>query len=471
MAIDVLPDDVLVDTFNFYVKIDDLLPYSMVQNFWLTLVHVCCRWRYLVFSLPRHLNLRLAYGGNRPMSEMPDTWPVLPIILTLFANRYSMPDQWQRWDNVLAALESEHYNRIYEIHIRFDRITNSRWQRFAAVMQKPFPELTHLELWRYPGVVPVLPDSFLGGSAPRLQEFTLRGIPFSSMPKLLLSANRLVKLDLCDIPGSGYVSPDAMAAALAVVTRLESLHLQFYPPRSPPNLASQPPPTRFVLPALTEFIFIFNGVYEYLEDLLARIDAPRLYCLHITFCKDIDYDLPQLHRLIDHAEEFKAFNHAEVLISEYSIRLSLYPKTEEAVGRRLELELACEELDRDLSYLARFCNSSFPLISTLEELAIREHDLLIISHWRDDIADTRWVGLLDPFTAVKSLYLSHRTAQRVCRALQELSGARATEVLPALRNLSVRGFSSLRSVQEVMRPFIAARQLSGRPMVVEHWKD
>ena len=92
---------------------------------------------------------------------------------------------------MVAALESEHSNRICEIYIE---MTNSRWERFTEAMQKPFPELTHLQVWTH-DVVPVLPDSFLGGSAPRLRTLELESIPFPSIPKLLLSANRLVKLD------------------------------------------------------------------------------------------------------------------------------------------------------------------------------------------------------------------------------------------------------------------------------------
>jgi hypothetical protein len=80
-----------------------------------------------------------------------------------------------------------------------------------------------------------------------------------------------------------------------------------------------------------------------------------------------------------------------------------------------------------------------PLISALEELRIREDKHLSSSHWKDDIENAQWLETLDPFTALKSLYLTNRVAQRFCGALQELSGERATEVLPALRNLFVQG--------------------------------
>jgi len=72
VAIDKLPDDVLVEIF-LYV--------NGRRNQWHTLVHVCHGWRYLVFASPRFLNLQLEYRGYRPMSEALDAWPVLPISL------------------------------------------------------------------------------------------------------------------------------------------------------------------------------------------------------------------------------------------------------------------------------------------------------------------------------------------------------------------------------------------------------
>jgi hypothetical protein len=151
-----LPDDVLVEIFYFPKRILNAVWHGV--NTWHALVHVCRRWRYLVFASPRYLGLRLEYRGRQPMSKMLDVWPVLPVSLI---SRIGQSD-W-RWDNVVAALESGHYNRISEININ---LTHSRWERFAAAMQKPFPELTHLEVTVSADTVPVLPESFLGGSAP-----------------------------------------------------------------------------------------------------------------------------------------------------------------------------------------------------------------------------------------------------------------------------------------------------------------
>jgi len=137
--------------------------------------------------------------------------------------------------------------------------------------------------------------------------------------------------------------------------------------------------------------------------------------------------------------------------------------------RQLELQIKCQESDYQLLSLAQVCNPSFPFIFALEELQINEDGFLSSTHWKDDMENDQWLELLDPFTALKDLYLTYGIAQRFCGALQELSGERATEVLPMLRNLFVRG-SSLEPIREAMKPFVAARQLSTHPVVVDHWK-
>jgi len=45
------------------------------------------------------------------MSDVLDTWPALPVILMPSFDRPTTPDQ--RWDNTVAALESEHSGQPY----------------------------------------------------------------------------------------------------------------------------------------------------------------------------------------------------------------------------------------------------------------------------------------------------------------------------------------------------------------------
>jgi len=58
----------------------------------------------------------------------------------------------------------------------------------------------------------------------------------------------------------------------------------------------------------------------------------------------------------------------------------------------------------------------------------------------------------------------------VAPALRELSGERATEVLPALQNLSLTtsGSSPSGPLKEAIEEFIATRQLYGHPVTVHY---
>jgi hypothetical protein len=161
-------------------------------------------------------------------------------------------------DNVVAALE--HLDRISRIEL--SGLTSFQLERCASVMQEPFPALTFLSLGVYDAIAPVLTDAFLGGYAPRLRTVLLNGIPFPTLPTLLLSASHLVHLQLWNIPVTGYFSPGVLVIGLSALTRLGSLSIEFQSPRPLLNRTSRHPPplTRAILPALTRLHF--QGVSE-----------------------------------------------------------------------------------------------------------------------------------------------------------------------------------------------------------------
>ena len=159
------------------------------------------------------------------MSTVLDIWPDLPIaVITDFDFRGPTSD-----DKLIMAIR--HYDRVYEISLR-SFFRKRHLESFVSVMQVPFPALTdlaftfkfHHELDR---TLPVLPDSFLGRSAPRLRHLELEGLSFPGLPNLLLSTSGLASLKLRCIPHSWYISPEAMVALLNALTRLELLTLQF----------------------------------------------------------------------------------------------------------------------------------------------------------------------------------------------------------------------------------------------------
>ena len=133
----------------------------------------------------------------------------------------------------------------------------------------------------------------------------------------------------------------------------------------------------------------------------------------------------------------------------------------------LELGISCQALDWQLSALPQVLNSFLSSLSTLESLEIA------VSHeyWQGEIEVIQWREVLHPFTAVKKMSLKDEASVRlVVPALREVAGERATEVLPALQNLSLTtsGGSPSRPLKEDIEEFIAARQLDGHPVTVHY---
>jgi hypothetical protein len=450
-----LPEDTLLEIFDWYLKENRFISLFYKIEVWQVLGHVCRKWRNLVFGSLHRLNLQLFWTGNKPVKKMLDIWPPLPIIIL---GERGTTDE----DNIIVALEQN--DRVCQIRLKY--LQNSLWEEVFTVMQKPFPALISMELHSSAaGEEPsMVSDSFLGRSAPHLQSLHLRGVPFPGLPKLLLSATHLVTLHLQDVSRSGYIPPEAVVTALSALPMLKEFQLQFQSRRSCPDQERRHPPplTRSVLPAL--ICFIFRGVTEYLEDLVARIDTPLLDRLKITFYRQLIFHSPQFAQFIGRIPNLMAYDEAHMVFTNYKAELRL------ARYRGLKLEIYCIQLDRQLSLLAQVCTSSVPLISSLEHLYIHENEtgLLIGPYREDDIENVQWLELLRPFTNVKALYLSLDITSRIAPVLEELVGERATEVLPALQSLFLEVKPS-EAVQKAIDKFVATRQLSNHLIVISHW--
>ena len=452
VTIDMLPDIALLRIFDF-------LMYEEQIEVWHSLVHVCRKWRDIVFGSPRRLNLRLHCQAKTPVREVLDVWPLLPIVVWSNGHR-----KWGE-DNIVAVLE--HNDRIRELGL-FD-FPISQLETVLVAMQRPFSTMTRLHLRSTLETAPVDPNLFLGGSAPCLQTLNLERIPFPRLPKLLLSATNLVYLDLRRISLSGYISPEAMVTGLSVSNRLDKLVIGFESPRCRPDQEVQRlhQPTRIVLPVLTELRFF--GVSEYLEDFVARIDTPLLKKLAITFFHQLIFDTPQLTRFIIRTPKFEAHDEARVVFSDWDVSVTLPQTVDGALD--LELGTSCRHSDWQLSSLSQICSKSFPraLMSAVEHLFI-VGDGFSRLHWQDDIENSQWLELFHPFSAVKYLYISSEFTPRIAPALQELVGERGTGLLPALRSLLLGDLLPSGPVHEIIGKFAAARQLGGHPVAVSRWE-
>ena len=103
-SIDTLSDDVLLEIFYFY-SIEDVYMKKEIEA-WQSLVHVCKRWRTVVFESPRRLNLRLYCATERQkrVRDMLDIWPALLLIIE------GRTDRPEELDNTTAVLERS--NRV-----------------------------------------------------------------------------------------------------------------------------------------------------------------------------------------------------------------------------------------------------------------------------------------------------------------------------------------------------------------------
>jgi hypothetical protein len=462
-----LPSVALLEIFGFY------LGATYAAYSWRTLVHVCRRWRIIILGSPRRLNLQLFCSSATPVRGIRtalDIWPTFPIKISR-----SGYEKKGTVDNIATALE--HKDRVCEINVR--SISSSDLEKYLALMQEPFLALTSLSLMFSDEEMAKIvqgPDSFLGGSAPRLRNLTLNGIPipFLGLQKALLSTNGLVELRLQNIPHLVYFSPDAIVTCLSALTKLKLLELKFQSPRSRPVRGSRRPPprTRTPLPALTSMTF--KGINEYLEDIVAQIDAPLLDELFITFFHQLAFNTRELAQFIGRAPKLQVGgrNEARVVFSEHTARVTLLLPSQALSGEEeIKLGVLCKHPDLQLFSVTQFCTLSFPqaFIPTVEHLYIVESKYLPKPRWETDIQKSEWLSLLRPFTNVKDLYLSEKIVPLIAPALRELVGGKMTEVLPALQCLLVEGLHTSGPVMGAITPFISARRLSTHPIVASYW--
>ena len=188
-------------------------------------------------------------------------------------------------------------------------------KRLIEAMQAPFEELTHVSLCRpsYENLF-VLPDSFLGGSAPHMRSFCLVGISFPSLPRLLLSATDLVNLSVGNIPLPEDFSPQLVVDCLCTLVKLQELKIDFRSSRFRTNeqVPVHPlPATRTIHPVLT--LLAFMGASQFLDYIFAHVDAPLLKYVDTRFFNPPILDAPRIAQFIGRTETRQAFNQAHML--------------------------------------------------------------------------------------------------------------------------------------------------------------
>jgi hypothetical protein len=208
----------------------------------------------------------------------------------------------------------------------------------------------------------------------------------------------------------------------------------------------------------------FKGTSEYLEDIVTRIEAPRLSNIAITFFNQLVFDTPQFSHFVSRTQIFETSNRAEISLSTSSASVGLFQQDGDRYLSVLQLNISCQASDWQLSSLSQVCTSSFPLSPTLERLEIHDNK----QDWHEDVEHVQWLELLHEFVSVKDLVIHKQLVRLVAPALEELVGERVLEVLPALQKFYLQGPRPSNPVQEAIVKFIVARRVSGHPVTVYH---
>jgi len=472
VSIGALPTVVLLKIFSIYIdphqhrhSFDIVGDASL--NAWHTLVHVCQQWRQVVFASPRSLNLRLLCTDKTPARKLLGIWPDFPIVVSCYT---SLRTPLLGVFNIVAALKCT--DRVCEINLC--GIPNSLLKRFAA-MKYPFPALASLRLSSESGDnddgwLPVLPDSFLGGIAPRLRLLDLRGILLLDPQNYFFSAKDLVTLRLENIPDFGYISPEEMTTWLSMLAKLEEVALGFRSSHPYLYQTSQHPSsvTSTALPALTSLRF--RGDCWYLEALISRISLPLLDNVDITFFCELEFDAPLLCEFLGRTRTFEALYRADITFYDDLVDVTLSPPEGLDGCRTLRFGVLCNRQHHQISCLTLLCGSYLPLLRTLEHLYISM--ALPLHHYPLYVVETyQWLEMLHPFRSVKNLHLlSEDLALCVARALETLSDKEPMELLPSLQDLFLPG-SQPSETLVIFAQVIISLRVSGRSISIHHWKE
>jgi hypothetical protein len=303
-------------------------------------------------------------------------------------------------------------------------ITRSLLEKLFTISE-PFLELEELVLLSQDNVQLTLPSTFRWG--PRLRTLHSTRVAFPSFPRLLLPSRDLVDLRLHEISVVGYF-PEEFAGALSGMTQLQSLSLHFLSrPRT--DFRSPPPSGQpIVLPALA--YLKYQGISNYLDSLVARIDAPCLGDVDVTFFNQLVMGASQLGQFIERIEILKSLSQADVQISKLAISIRFsQPRAPTSLG----LQILCERLDRQLFSMGQICNNFSPFLFRVKDLRVSSTRA---STGQDDIYSRLWLELIGAFGGAEDVCVAGELATDMLRALTQVDEEH-TAILPSLRNLCV----------------------------------
>ena len=466
-TVQTLPDDVLLKIFSYH-RLASLRsgPWK-----WYRLAQVCRRWRFIVYTHPRLLDLPIILTNTSPIWETPDFLPAdIPVIMW-----YRSPLSDKDVHNIFDTLKNP--GRICEIDIDMTRFL---LEKCASLLEESFPALEYLRLrsqgtvsWASRGEL-AIPDNFLGNSAPRLRVVRLQNTIFPTLPRLLSTSQNLASLQLEHIPGEGIFTAQELAVGLSSTPQLKVLEIGIHGDVRP-RLIWIAPRDRVVLPSLLEFRYM--GQLSYLDDFASRIDTPIIEKIGAT--------------LVNNCWVFKTYGLCRLFAASKELRSSCRRTThirfcEESVAFTHHFTRSTSSPG---SFQVRFVDRGWSLdyVALVSQICLKFQSIGIMHkltwveirgfpRFRRVLDANSWLTLLRTLSGVERLDVIGTVVSNVMFTLAEVSGEETRKILPALRDLHVPAVSynpryeesaGIRMFADIKR-FAAARELCGLPISVHY---
>ena len=475
-SINTLPNEVLLEVFDQYRSVT-AGKRTGSQGWWYTLVHICRRWRQLVFASSVRLNLQLRCTFGTPVDDMICHSPPFPLVLD-YGPR--ILKTWTGEDELglLFALQ-HHLPRATEIVLS---APDSTLSKLTKSMTEAAPRLETLILHSQTLEI-VLPKQFLEGGghgAPQLRHLILTGVALSPLqPLLSSSATSLVSLVLERIPSSAYFSPDTLITQMRTMPHLQILSIGFLSAVPRPGFRGEralPPgnnaAARTELPALTQLIY--RGVSAYIEALLSQIRSPRLADLDIAFFHQLTHDIPRTGAFLRDLDSTTRAARIDFDFAHPSSAAAHIALSAPTSSPDITLSVSCSRFDFQVAAAAQLCAGGLSImLEHTEELVLAfHHGSAAVAAEEEDVDTRLWRGILAPFRHVVTLRVHVALVADVERALREDQ----LMLLPELRELVLlldddgSDEKALESATAAFGTFVDERERAGRSVKI-HSQD
>ncbi len=358
---------------------------------WPKLVHICRRWRRIVFGSEEDLCLQLFCTYGTPVLKTLSCWPALPIVVEYGGTPELDPPALEDEPNIVWALRQT--SRVKSVRIT---LTRSLSNKLSSIWGERFSTLEDLVLASQDNMESILPNYFF--RAPRIRCLHLTRIAIHPQAGCRCYYASLVDIQLHDVSADGP-SLETLAITLRGMIKLRSLLLHFLSVQGPQRDIT-PPYRDIYLPSLTRLDF--RGTSQDLAFLVVKINAPHLQDIEIVFLnRPTNTYVPTYSSLIISS---CLINPTRIGLQSPCHRVDIL-SSDPTVPRRLKLQVSFEQFGWELTSIMI---PNILYCSRASLLRVEELHISAIQSWsvQDNTDFDHWLKVLYLFESIKWLYVA-----------------------------------------------------------------